>query len=153
MVKDALDQPYSGGFVGPEHRFAVRVYFEDTDLTGIVYHANYLRFMERARSDMLRAAGIDQRRAHEDGPAPMPSPISRSAIAGPAKLDDALQVVSRVRAVRAASCAIHQAVMRGGEVLADADVTAAFLSPEGRPRRQPREWIDIFERLTGNDTE
>jgi acyl-CoA thioester hydrolase len=153
MVKDALDQPYSGGFVGPEHRFAVRVYFEDTDLTGIVYHANYLRFMERARSDMLRAAGIDQRRAHEDGTGAYAVADLAIRYRRPAKLDDALQVVSRVRAVRAASCAIHQAVMRGGEVLADADVTAAFLSPEGRPRRQPREWIDIFERLTGNDTE
>src|ERR1700761_9008311 len=56
-----------GRFVGPEHHFVLRVYFEDTDLTGVVYHANYLRFMERARSDMLLAAGIDQRAAHEGG--------------------------------------------------------------------------------------
>src|SRR3546814_1355466 len=67
MVKAQLDQPYQGGFVGREHLFALRVYFEDTDLSGVVYHANYLRFMERARSDMLRAAGIDQRGAAEAG--------------------------------------------------------------------------------------
>ena len=57
MTSNALDQPYRGGFVGPEHRFALTVYFEDTDTAGIVYYANYLKFMERARSDMLRAAG------------------------------------------------------------------------------------------------
>src|SRR3546814_15977935 len=69
MINANFDQPYQGGFIGREHWFALRVYFEDTDLSGIVYHANYLRFMERARSDMLRAAGIDQRAAaeHQDG--------------------------------------------------------------------------------------
>ena len=62
-----FDTPYRGGFVGPEHRFALTVYFEDTDTAGIVYYANYLKFIERARSDMLRAAGIDQRAAIEAG--------------------------------------------------------------------------------------
>ena len=62
-----FDHPYRGGFVGKEHRFALTVYFEDTDTAGIVYHANYLRFFERARSDMLRAAGIDQRQAIDQG--------------------------------------------------------------------------------------
>src|SRR6476646_10007277 len=56
----AFETPYRGGFVGPEHHFALSVYFEDTDAYGIVYYANYLKFMERARSDMLRAVGIDQ---------------------------------------------------------------------------------------------
>ena len=60
MSDSAFDQPYRGGFVGPEHHFALTVYFEDTDAYGIVYYANYLKFMERARSDMLRACGIDQ---------------------------------------------------------------------------------------------
>ncbi|MGL4314378.1 MAG: thioesterase family protein, partial [Sphingomonas sp.] len=62
-----LDQPGQGRFDGREHRFAVRVYFEDTDVSGVVYHANYLRFMERARSDMLALVGIDQRAAHDAG--------------------------------------------------------------------------------------
>ena len=56
-----VDQPYGGAFVGGTHHFALRVYFEDTDVAGIVYYANYLKYMERARSDMLRCAGIDQR--------------------------------------------------------------------------------------------
>ena len=146
-----IDRPYAGAFVKGAHRFALRVYFEDTDLTGIVYHANYLRFMERARSDMLRCAGIDQRAAHEAGEGAYAVADLAIRYRRPARLDDALVVVSRVRAIRAASCAIHQTVMRGHEVLADADVTAAFVAPGGRPRRQPPAWIEIFERIKGND--
>ena len=62
-----VNQPYQGAFVGGTHHFALRVYFEDTDVAGIVYYANYLKYMERARSDMLRCAGIDQRAALESG--------------------------------------------------------------------------------------
>lgn len=149
MVDASLDTPHAGRFVGPEHRFAVRVYFEDTDLTGVVYHANYLRFMERARSDMLRAAGIDQRGAQEGGDGYYAVADLAIRYRRPAKLDDALLVVSRVKEIRAAACVIHQRVMRGEAVVADADVTAAFLSPDGRPRRQPRGWIEIFEALKG----
>jgi acyl-CoA thioester hydrolase len=146
-----LDRPYAGGFVDGVHRFALRVYFEDTDLTGIVYHANYLRFMERARSDMLRAAGIDQRAAHEAGEGAYAVSALSIRYRRPAKLDDALIVVSSVHEIRAASCRIHQRVMRDGEVLAEAEVTAAFVAPDGRPRRQPPDWIRIFEQLTRDD--
>ena len=66
MTSDLLT-PYRGGFVGPEHRFALTVYFEDTYTAGIVYYANYLKFMERARSDMLRAVGVDQKAAIDRG--------------------------------------------------------------------------------------
>jgi acyl-CoA thioester hydrolase len=59
MSVDILDRPYRGGFVGPEHHFALTVYFEDTDAAGMVYHANFIKFLERARSDMLQAAGAD----------------------------------------------------------------------------------------------
>ncbi|MDB5688436.1 MAG: 4-hydroxybenzoyl-CoA thioesterase [Sphingomonas bacterium] len=147
MEMDALDRPYAGGFADGIHRFALRVYFEDTDLTGIVYHANYLRYLERARSDMLRAAGIDQRRAHEAGEGAYAVADLAIRYRRPARLEDALVVHSRVAGVRAASCLIHQRVMRGDEVLAEAEVTAAFLSPDGRPRRQPRAWVEAFERL------
>ena len=147
MQPSPFDQPYRGGFVGKEHRFALTVYFEDTDVAGIVYHANYLRFFERARSDMLRAVGIDQRAAIDAGWGAYA--VSEMAIKWrkSAKLDDELVVVSQVTAIRAASCSIHQRVMRGGEVLAEAAVTAAFLTPEGRPRRQPAEWIERFNRI------
>jgi acyl-CoA thioester hydrolase len=138
-----------GGFRGNTHRFALRVYFEDTDVAGIVYYANYLRFMERARSDMLRAAGIDQRAALENGSGVYAVAEANIKYRGSAKLDDELVVLSEIREVRAAACVIHQRVMRGLELLTDAMVTAAFLSPQGRPRRQPREWVEKFERLKG----
>jgi acyl-CoA thioester hydrolase len=142
-----VDKPYAGAFVGTTHRFALRVYFEDTDVAGIVYYANYLRFMERARSDMLRAIGVDQRAMLESGGGVYAVADAHIKYRAPAKLDDELVVVSRVLEVRAASCLIHQRVMRGDEILTDAQVTAAFLSPEGRPKRQPREWVEMFERL------
>ena len=141
------DRPYRGGFVGKTHHFALRVYFEDTDVAGIVYYANYLRFMERARSDMLRAAGIDQRAVLERGDGVYAVADLSIKYRGSARLDDELVVLSEVREVRAAACLIQQRVMRGGEILTDATVTAAFISGEGRPKRQPRSWVEIFERL------
>jgi acyl-CoA thioester hydrolase len=147
-----FDKPYTGGFAGRTHRFALRVYFEDTDVAGIIYYANYLRFMERARSDMLRAVGIDQRAALEAGEGVYAVADVRIRYRASAKLEDELVVVSEVAAVRAASCDIHQRVMRGQEVLTDATFTAAFLSPDGRPKRQPRAWVDIFKRLERVET-
>jgi len=125
----------------------LRVYYEDTDVSGIVYYANYLKFMERARSDMLRAAGVDQRATLERGGGYYAVAEARIRYRRPARLDDELLVLSEVREVRAASCLIHQRVMRGGEILAEASITAAFLSAQGRPQRQPRAWVEAFERL------
>ncbi|MCJ8158499.1 YbgC/FadM family acyl-CoA thioesterase [Sphingomonas sp. LaA6.9] len=141
------DRPYAGYFAGREHRFALRVYFEDTDTGQIVYHANYLKFMERARSDMLREAGIDQRMALDSGLGVYAVTELAIRYRRPAKLDDDLVVASTVEEVRAASCRIHQRVMRGDEILAEADVVAAFLSPQGKPRRQPQAWVYAFKRL------
>ena len=147
MDSSPFDQPYRGGFVGREHRFALTVYFEDTDTAGIVYHANYLRFFERARSDMLRAAGIDQHKAIDEGLGAYAVSEMDIKWRKSAKLDDDLIVISRVTQVRTASCSIHQRVMRGRDVLAEATVTAAFLTPEGRPRRQPADWIERFKKI------
>jgi len=141
------DQPASGRLVGREHRFPVRVYFEDTDLSGIVYHANYLRYMERARSDMLRTVGIDQRAVQEAGEGVYAVADLSIRYRRPAKLDDALLVLTRVVKVTAPAVRIHQRVMRGDEMLTDADVLAAFVAPDGRPRRQPRAWLDLFATL------
>jgi acyl-CoA thioester hydrolase len=148
-VGGSIDKPYEGAFVGNTHHFALRVYFEDTDTAGIVYYANYLRFMERARSDMLRLVGVDQRAVLEMGEGVYVVADVEIKYRAPAKLEDVLQVLSRVLEVRAASCVIHQRVMRGDEILTDAKVTAAFLSNEGRPKRQPRDWVEKFERLKG----
>ena len=144
MAADLLDTPYRGGFVGAEHHFALTVYFEDTDAYGIVYYANYLKFMERARSDMIRAVGVDQAaelRASGSAYAVVEVDIRYLR---PGRLGDDLLVLSSVEAVRAASVLIHQRVMRGKEQLTDARVTAAFLDGEGRPRRQPRDWVEKF---------
>jgi acyl-CoA thioester hydrolase len=142
-------RPYEGAFVGRTHHFALRVYFEDTDVAGIVYYANYLRFMERARSDMLRLLGVDQRAALEGGEGVYAVAEVSIKYRSPARLGDDLLVVTDIEEVRAASVLIHQRVMRGREILTDAMVTAAFLTPEGRPRRQPRDWVERFERLQG----
>ena len=133
--------------MGRTHHFALRVYFEDTDVAGIVYYANYLRFMERARSDMLRCVGIDQRTILERGEGVYAVAEVTIRYLRPAKLDDELVVLSEVTQVRAAACLIHQRVMRGDEILTDARVTAAFIDSDGRPRRQPRDWVEIFRRL------
>ena len=146
----SIDRPYEGAFVGSTHHFALRVYFEDTDLAGVVYYANYLKFMERARSDMLRCAGIDQRGAIEGGVGVYVVAEANIKYRSSAKLDDDLLVLSEVKEVRAASCVIHQRVMRGHDILADAMVTAAFIL-EGRPKRQPRAWVEAFERLKKED--
>lgn len=141
-----LDKPYEGGWVEGTHHFALRVYFEDTDTAGIVYYANYLKFMERARSDMLRSSGIDQRAVLDAGEGVYVVAEAHIKYRRPAMLDDELVVLSKVLEVRAASCVIHQRVMRGHEILTDAEITAAFLK-DGRPARQPREWVAKFERL------
>lgn len=143
-----LDLPQRGRLVGREHRFPVRVFFEDTDLSGVVYHANYLRYMERARSDMLSVAGIDQRAAFEAGEGYYVVADLRIRYRRPARLDDGLVVVSTVKSFTAASATIHQRVMLEREVLTEAEVLAAFVAPNGgRPRRQPRAWLTIFEGL------
>ena len=139
--------PAVGRFEGLEHHFVLRVYFEDTDLTGVVYHANYLRFMERARSDMLLAAGIDQRAAFEGGEGAYAIRSLRLDYRAPARLGDELRVESRLISLRAASVLIQQRVMRGQTIVAEAEVEAAFVSPSGRPRRQPAEWVAAFEPL------
>jgi len=148
MAAETLDTPYRGGFAGREHHFALTVYFEDTDAYGIVYYANYLKFMERARSDFIRAVGVDQA-------AELRSTGSAYAVVEvdiryrkPARLGDDLLVVSTVDQVRASSVLIHQRVMRGKEQLTDARVTAAFLDGQGRPRRQPKDWVEKFNAIT-----
>ena len=148
MVPHSFDTPYRGGFVGNEHHFALTVYFEDTDAYGIVYYANYLKFMERARSDFIRAVGVDQA-------AELRSSGSAYAVVEvdirykrPARLGDDLVIVSTVDQVRASSVLIQQRVMRGEEQLTEARVTAAFLDGEGHPRCQPRDWVERFNAIT-----
>lgn len=139
--------PPSGVFDGPRHLFPVRIYFEDTDLSGVVYHANYLRYMERARSDMLRLAGIDQRAANEAGEGAWAVTDLAIRYRLPARLDDVLLVESVVTAVRGASVEISQIIRCGDAILTEGRITAAFVSPEGRARRQPHGWAERFRAI------
>jgi acyl-CoA thioester hydrolase len=140
-----------GYFDGAAHVFRARVYFEDTDLSGIVYHANYLRYMERARSDMLRLAEIDQRAANDAGEGAWAVTDLAIRYRRPAKLDDDLSVISTVETVRGASVIIMQRIERDGDILTEGRVTAAFITPDGRPRRQPADWAARFTAIMTGD--
>lgn len=147
MPATSLDTPYRGGFIGAAHHFALTVYFEDTDAYAVVYYANYLKFMERARSDIIRAAGVDQfAELRRSGSAYVVADLS-IRYKRPARLGDDLVIVSTVEEVRGASVVIQQRVIRGDELLTDARVTAAFLDANGRPQRQPREWVEKFKHI------
>ncbi|WP_333781570.1 YbgC/FadM family acyl-CoA thioesterase [Aurantiacibacter sp. MUD61] len=131
----------------------MRVFFEDTDLSGIAYHANYLKWCERARSDILRLLGIDQRKAHGAGEGFYAVSEANIKWRRPAMLDDVLTVVTTCDAVRAASCNMVQKIYRDDELLAEVDIVAAFLSSDGRPKRQPAQWREAFETFVQKDTE
>ena len=125
----------------------MRVYYEDTDLTGIVYHANYLRWCERARSDLLRLLGIDQRAAVEAGEGHYAVAEMHIRYLAPARLDDSLVIASEATELRSASVRLHQQALRDGNLLAEAAVRVGFISPDGRPRRQPVAWRAAFDPL------
>jgi len=148
-MTDGINKPYQGAFVGNAHYFALRIYIEDTDLGGVVYHANYLRFLERARSDMLRVLGIDQRVAIETGKGVYAVSEMHIKYRKPARLEDELVIVSQLAEIRGATCVICQKILCGQDTIAEARVTAAFLNPSGRPSRQPPEWVAKFEAVKG----
>ena len=139
-----------GTIQGDRHLYAVRVYYEDTDLSGITYHANYLRWFERARSDLLRRLEIDQRAAIEAGEGAYAVSEINLKYLRPAKLDDDVLIETRCTELKAASCRMYQKAMRGDEVLAEAQLRVGFVSPNGRPIRQPEEWRAAFARFTGH---
>ncbi len=143
--------PPSGAIDGGIHRLTQRVYFEDTDTAGIMYHAKYLHFMERGRTEFLRVAGIDHGTAVKGGEGAYAVTEMQIKWLRPAKLDDVLTIETRLLSVRAASCAIAQRITRAGEPLLDATLVAAFLDPAGRPRRQPRDWMARFHELLAQE--
>ena len=140
-----------GTLEGDTHLYAVRVYYEDTDLSGITYHANYLRWFERARSDLLRRLDIDQRAAIEAGEGAYAVSAINLKYLRPARLDDDVLIETRGTELKAASCRVHQLAFRLAgkqrELLAEAHLRVGFVSPEGRPKRQPEEWRAAFARF------
>jgi acyl-CoA thioester hydrolase len=147
----AMPHPPSGLIDGPVHRFAVRAYFEDTDLSGVVYHANYLRWFERARSDFVRLLGIDQRAANEAGEGAFAVVDLSIHYAAPARLDDAVLIETRCNGLGAASCQMHQRASRDGVLLAEATMRVGFVSPLGKPRRMPEPWRTAFASILDQD--
>jgi len=143
----SLPNPPDGVLDGDRHLYAVRAYYEDTDLSGIVYHANYLRWFERARSDLLRRLDIDQRAAIEAGLGAYALSEVSLRYLRPAKLDDDILIETRCTELKAASCRMHQKAFRGEELLAEAHLRVGFVSPGGRPIRQPEEWRAAFARF------
>ena len=115
------------------HVMPVRVYYEDTDFSGIVYHANYLRFLERGRSNYLRLLGADQRSLFEEAAQEAPgfAFVVRSMtieFLKPARMDDVIEILTSPREVKGASVILHQQVARADEILIDAQVWVAFVS-------------------------
>lgn len=143
--------PPSGTIEHGVHRLPARVYFEDTDTAGIMYHAKYLHFLERGRTEYLRVAGVDHGAAVKAGLGAYAVTEMDIKWRRPARLDDVLIIETRLLSVRAAACRLAQAITRDGAVLAEATLTAAFLDPAGRPRRQPAPWMAIFSDLLPQD--
>ena len=120
------------------HELPVRVYYEDTDLAGVVYYANYLRFIERGRSEMLRDLGIDQLAMKAEGLVFVVRRLTAEYIT-PARFDDQLVVRTGIDWVKRASAGMRQEIWRGDERLFTAEVTVACMTSEGRPGRLPEE--------------
>lgn len=134
----ASDEPSAGRFEGRVHQLPVRIYYEDTDFTGLVYHANYLRYFERGRSDFMRAAGV----SHSDLlalPEPLGLTINRMEIdfLRAARVDDALLVRTAYDEIRGPRFFITQSIARGAEEIARAQVEACCIAMTGRPKRPP----------------
>ncbi len=142
----------TGTLQGGIHHLPVRVYFEDTDLSGIVYHANYLRFAERGRSDFLRAIGVN----HADLAAaeePIYWTLRRITVdyAKPARIDDLLDVRTVCDTFSGARLDMAQAIWRGDECLVRLKVEAACINPEGKPRRIPKPALAALKALGANE--
>ncbi len=139
----------AGWIDGDRHFLPIRVYFEDTDFSGIVYHANYLRYCERGRSDFLRLLGVHHAAlyAGEIGGEQLAFAVKRMEIdfVRPAQIDDVLHVVTSTRNITGAALHLEQKVVRGDDVLFKALVTAALLNGAGKPRRLPSEIREKLE--------
>ncbi len=142
------EAPTHGRFEGREHRLPVRVYYEDTDFTGLVYHGSYVRFFERGRTDALRTLGIGHAELLEDD---QPSAFVVSTMAlrflKPARIDDALTVSTRFEAVKGPRLIMAQSIWRGEERLCEADVVAVCIHLDGRPRRPGRAMVERIKPL------
>ncbi|MEW9855704.1 YbgC/FadM family acyl-CoA thioesterase [Novosphingobium sp. M1R2S20] len=144
-----LPQPAGGSIDGPVHWYALRVYYEDTDAGGIVYHANYLSWLERARSDMLEMLGVDQAASLAAGEGGYTVTEVTIRYRAPARLGDTVHIETRADKIGRSSSTLSQSAWCGETKLVDATVRVTFVGPDGRPRRQPDAWQKAFAEFAG----
>jgi len=128
------------------HRLAVRVYYADTDFSGVVYHGRYLEFLERGRTEFLRLCGVHHHELAQSEAEILAWVVRRMDIdfAAPAYIDDTLSVETGVVSMSGARIQMEQTIRRGDKLLVRAKVEAALINGEGRPRRFPDAWVDRF---------
>jgi acyl-CoA thioester hydrolase len=130
--------PTAGEFKGREHYYPIRVFYEDTDFTGIVYYANYLRFFERARSSFFRSVGFKHAELwNSEEPIAFAIRSIHLEYMKAAKIDDDLNIVTTYDKIKGARLWVNQSCYRGDELLVTAFSEAACISPEGKPKRAP----------------
>lgn len=147
MSSDNFHTGISGELTPFGHRLMARVYYADTDFSGVVYHARYLEFFERGRSDFLRLAGVHHTELAEGKHGEKLVWVVRRMeidFRAPAHIDDILTVETRTESVSGARILMAQQLKRGDDLLVEARVEAAIISENGRPRRFPKEWISAF---------
>ncbi|MEO5323914.1 tol-pal system-associated acyl-CoA thioesterase [Mesorhizobium sp. CC13] len=145
--QDVLAAGISGALTPFGHRLMARVYYADTDFSGVVYHARYLEFFERGRSDFLRLAGVHHTELHDGKHGEKIVWVVRRMeidFRSPARIDDILTVDTSTEDISGARITMAQKLKRGDEVLVEARVEAAIVGENGRPRRFPKEWVAAF---------
>ena len=144
----ALSSGLSGALTDCGHRLKARVYYADTDFSGVVYHARYLEFLERGRSDFLRLSGVHHTEMAEGLHGEQLAWVVRRMeidFRAPARIDDVLTIDTRVESVSGARIFMAQTIKRGDDLLIEARIEAAIMSAQtGRPRRFPKEWAAAF---------
>jgi len=144
-----LTSGISGELTETGHRLMARVYFADTDFTGVVYHARYLEFLERGRSDFLRLSGVHHTELADGKHGERLSWVVRRMeidFRQPARIDDIITVETYIKDISGARIYMHQQLKRGQDLLVEAHVEAAIVGASGKPRRFPKEWIPAFLR-------
>ncbi|MGR4865765.1 YbgC/FadM family acyl-CoA thioesterase [Caulobacter sp. LARHSG274] len=143
QLESAAPQPTAGVVDGREHQLPVRIYYEDTDFTGVVYHANYLRYLERGRSDFFRVIGISHTEMAKVDTA---FALTRMEIdfKRAARVDDALLVRTTYDRVKGPRLFVSQRITRGDELIAQAVVEAVCITMDGRPRKPTAQMVAML---------
>ncbi|RCS23710.1 tol-pal system-associated acyl-CoA thioesterase [Phyllobacterium salinisoli] len=147
-LSNASASPLAGALVNGGHQLLARVYYADTDFSGVVYHGRYLEFLERGRTDFLRLTGIHHSElANGVHGEQLVWVVRRMEIdfRAPARIDDILAIETRVEDVSGARIYMRQTISREGVLLIEAGVEAALINSQGRPRRFPKEWKELFQ--------